>query len=145
LVSSFAFTACKKDDDPASPASGNNTMSLKYGGTQWNATLNVQATRSGTTIVVTGTDSNTKQAQVQLNGVTTTGTYQVDGSAGNTLRWTESTNPTDSFMANGTLGTGTIKVTELSDTKIVGTFNFTGYSVGGTKKTITDGKFNVEF
>lgn len=144
LISSIAFTSCKKsDDDSADPSTGNSTMSLKYGGTSWNATLNVQGIKSGNTIVVTGTDSNTKQAQVQLTDVNKPGTYEVN--AGNTLRWTESTNPTDSFMANGMFGSGSITVTEISDTKIVGTFNFTGFSAGGTTRIITDGKFSVEF
>ena len=143
LIASISFVSCKKDeDDSANPSTGNSTMSLKYDGTSWNATLDVQAIKSGNTIVVTGTDSNSKQAQVQLTDVTTTGTYEVN--VGNTLRWTESTSPTDSFIANGMLGSGTITVSELSDTKIVGTFSFTGFSTGGTR-TITDGKFSVEF
>ncbi len=144
LISSIAFVSCKKEnDDSGDPSTGNGTMSLVYGGTSWTATLDVQGIKTGNTIVVTGTDSNSKQAQVQLTDVTKIGTYGVN--AGNTLRWTESTSPTDSFMANAMFGSGTITVSELTDTKIVGTFSFTGFSAGGTTRVITDGKFNVEF
>ena len=146
LISSIAFVSCKKEsDDSGDPSTGNGTMSLKYGGTSWNATLDVQCIKSGKTYVITGTDSNTKQAQVQLSEITTTGTYEVTMGSGHTLRWTESISPTDSFMANGMLGSGTITINELTDTKIVGTFSFTGFSAGGTTRIITDGKFNVEF
>jgi len=146
LIATISFVSCKKDeDDSGNPPTGNGTMSLKYGGTSWNATLDVQVVKSGNTIVVTGTDSNAKQSQVYISNITKAGTYDVTVGSGNTLRWTESTNPTDSFIANGTLGSdGKITVTELTDTKIVGTFSFIGFSTGGTR-TITDGEFNVEF
>ncbi len=146
LIASFAFTSCKKseDDEVDPPSTGSSTMSLKYGGTTWNATLDVQGIKSGNTIVLTGTDSNSKQAQVQLSNISSTGTYNVTSASGHTLRWTESTSPTDTFLANGMLGSGSITVTEISDTKIVGTFQFNGFSAGGTTRTITDGKFNIE-
>ena len=146
LISSIAFVSCKKDeDDSVIPETENGTMSLKYGGTSWSATLNVQAIKSGQTIVITGTDSNSKQVQIQISRATSTGTYELTFGSGHTFRWTESTNPKDSFMANGTLGSGTVIITELSDSKIAGTFSFTGISVGFTEREITDGKFDVKF
>jgi len=48
-------------------------------------------------------------------------------------------------VANGILGSGTITVTELSTTKIKGTFSFDGMNTNGGSKNITDGSFEVDF
>lgn len=145
-ILSIVFVSCQKEeDDPVTPTTGTSTMTLKYGGTSWNASLNAQGIKSGNTIVITGTGSDSKQAQVQLSNITSSGTYNVTASSGHTLRWTESTNPTDTFLANGVLGSGSITVTEISDAKIVGTFQFNGFSAGGTTRNITDGKFSIKF
>jgi hypothetical protein len=136
----------KNDDDNGNPIGSNGSISLKVDGSTWNASLSVQAVNSNGVINVTGSDSNAKQAGVILYGVSAPGTYQVGPpNAGNTLRWTEGLGQNDTYQANGVIGTGTVTVTELSDSKIKGTFSFTGYNTAQTSKQITEGTFEANF
>ncbi len=139
--------SCKKDDgDSGTPVGSNGSISLKVDGSTWNASLAVQAVNSNGVINVTGSDSNAKQAGVTLYGISAPGTYQVGPpNAGNMLRWTEGLGQTDTYQANGVIGTGTVTVTELSDSKIKGTFSFTGYNTAQTSKQITEGTFEANF
>ena len=139
--------SCNKDDgDSGTPAGTNGSISLKVDGGTWNASLSVQAVNTNGVINVTGSDSNAKQAAVTLYGVTATGTYQVGPpNVGNILRWTEGLGQNDTYQASGVLGTGTITVTELSASKIKGTFSFTGYNTAQTSKQITEGSFEANF
>jgi hypothetical protein len=141
------LSSCNKnDDDSGTPIGSNGSISLKVDGSTWNASLAVQAVNSNGVINVTGSDSNAKQAGVTLYGISAPGTYQVGPpNAGNMLRWTEGLGQTDTYQANGVIGNGTITVTELSDTKIKGTFSFTGFNTAQTSKQITEGSFEATF
>ena len=105
LISSIAFSSCKKDDDTGDPSTGNGSMTLKHAGTSWNASLAVQAVNTNGVINVTGSDSNAKQASIVLYNVTKTGTYTVGGIGNsNSLRWTEGLGQNDTYSANGIIG-----------------------------------------
>lgn len=145
LISSIGFVSCKKDEDPASPGTSNGSISLKYAGTAWNASLAVQAISTGGVINVTGSDSEARQAAVMLYGISSTGTYEITTGSAHQLRWTEGINPEQTYVASGILGSGTIVVTELTDAKIKGTFSFTGANTAGATKTISDGSFEGIF
>lgn len=142
----MSLGSCNKDDGDSGTPGSNGSISLKVDGSTWNASLSVQAVNSNGVINVTGSDSNAKQAGVTLYGVSAPGTYQVGPpNAGNMLRWTEGLGQNDTFQANGVLGTGTVTVTELSASKIKGTFSFTGYNTAQTSKQITEGSFEANF
>ena len=145
LVAGVVMSSCKKDDDSGNPDTGNGTMSLTYGGTSWNASLAVQAINTNGVINVTGSDSEARQASVILVGVTEAGTYQVNTGSTSQLRWTEGLGQDQTYVANGILGSGTVTITELTATKIIGTFSFTGHNTDGGTKEITNGQFNVDF
>jgi len=147
IASVVMLGSCKKDDsDSGTPVGSNGSISLKVDGGTWNATLAVQAVNSNGVINVTGSDSNAKQAAVNLYGVSAPGTYQVGPpNQGNMLRWTEGLGQTDTYQANGVIGSGTVTVTELSDSKIKGTFSFTGFNTAQTSKQITEGTFEATF
>jgi hypothetical protein len=51
----------------------------------------------------------------------------------------------NSFSTRYEPGVGTITITSMTKTNVVGTFTFTAYSDKGVKRTITEGKFNVPF
>ena len=139
------FGSCKKDSDD-NPDAGNGTISLTVDGATWSASLSVQAVKTNGVINVTGSDSQAKQAAVVLYGVTAPGTYQVGpASPSNMLRWTEGIGQTDTYTANGVIGSGTITVTELTASKIKGTFSFTGFNTSQSSKIITDGEFEANF
>ena len=143
----ISFVSCKKDDgDTGTPVGSNGSISLTVDGSSWNASLAVQAVNSNGVINVTGSDSNAKQAGITLYGVSSTGTYQVGPpNVGNMLRWTEGLAQNQTYQASGVIGTGSITVTELSASKIKGTFSFTGYNTDQDTKQITNGEFEANF
>ena len=146
LVAALSFSGCKKNDDNNNPSGSSGSLSLNVDGSNWSATLAVQAVNTNGVINVTGSDSNAKQASVILYGVSTTGTYQVGpANPSNQLRWTQGLGTNDTYQANGVIGSGTVTVTELSATKIVGTFQFTGYNTTQSSKVITNGSFSANF
>lgn len=146
LIFGVLISSCKKDNDSGDPGTdGSGTLTLKYDATSWDASLAVVGVNAGGVVNVTGSDSQAHQASIILYGATGTGTYEVSSGLQNQLRWTEGLDPKDSYIANGIVGTGTITVTELTSTKIVGTFSFTGFNTNGDSKQITDGQFNATF
>ena len=51
----------------------------------------------------------------------------------------------DSFTTRYEPGEGTVTITKLTTTEIVGTFSFTAYNDKGGKRTFTEGSFNVPY
>lgn len=152
VMMSLAFislTSCKKDsddDNDSNPVLGGGTMTLKVDGTSWSASLASQAINTNGVINVTGSDSDAHQIAITLLNVTETGTYEVGSMVSqHGIRWTEGLESTDTYVANFTLGTGTITITELSATKIKGSFTGTVANTGQATKKITDGSFDVSF
>lgn len=147
-VAVLGLVSCNKSDDddvtPENPIS-NGSLSLKVDGTSWNASLAVQAVNTNGVINVTGSDSNAKQASVILYGVTEPGTYNVQAGLQHQLRWTEGLGANDSYIANGLIGSGSITITELSSSKVKGTFQFTGANTAQATKSITEGSFEATF
>jgi len=140
---------CKKDDEENNDNPNNNnpvgSMSLKVDGTSWTASLAVVATNSGGLVTVTGSDSNAHQAQVTIYNVSGTGTYQLGGSMTNPNmgRWTAGVNPEQTYTTSLGLGSGTVEITELTDTNVAGTFSFTAKNSNGDEVSITEGSFNA--
>lgn len=143
----LSITSCSKsnDDNTSDNTLSNGSISLNVEGSSWDASLAVQAVNTNGVINVTGSDSNGKQASVLLYGVTETGTYNVQAGLQHQLRWTEGLGTNDSYIANGLVGSGSITITELSSTKIKGTFQFTGMNTAQATKSITEGSFEATF
>lgn len=138
------FGSCFKTDNE-DPVVTDGQMTLKYNGNAWSATLAVVGTNSNGTINVTGSDASAHQASVTLVDVTTTGTYEIKAGSQHQLRWTEGISQEETYGANGIVGSGTVTLTELSETNAKGTFSFTGVNMNGDTREITDGTFEVEF
>ena len=148
LIAGITVTSCNKTEDPGTPAGSNGTMTLKYAGTAWSASLSVQAVNTNGVLSVTGSDSNAKQGALNINNINGTGTYKVGPNGtdpGNMLRWTEGLGQDQSYMANSVIGTGTITVDKLTATEVSGTFSFTGFNTAQTNKSITEGAFSAKF
>lgn len=147
-ISLISFSSCNKSDDettPENPLLSSGSISLKVDGNSWNASLAVQGINVSGVINVTGSDSDAKQAALILYGVTEPGTYTIGLGASHQLRWTEGLGQSETFIANGLVGSGSITVTELSATKIKGSFSFTGMNTDQVSKSITDGSFEATF
>ncbi len=131
------ISSCKKNN----PVGG--SMSLKVDGSKWSASLAVQAVNTNGVIMVTGSDASAFQVSINLLNATGPGTFDLgpNGVIGDAGRWTEGTN---TWVADNTVGSGSIVVTDLTATNIKGTFEFTA-SDGNTNKVITEGKFDATF
>lgn len=148
LIAGISLTSCNKTEDSGIPAGSNGTMNLKYTGTDWSATLSVQAINTNGVLSVTGSDSNAKQGALNITNINGTGTYKVGPNGtdpGNMLRWTEGLDPAQSYIANSIIGTGTITIDKLTATEVSGTFSFTGYNTAQSSKAITEGSFSAKF
>ena len=149
----IAFSSCSKDDDedgngddnPNPPATG--SMTCKVDGADWTAGLAVVATKNGTLVTVTGNDSNAKQLQLILYNLAGTGTVDLGGTPTNQNagRWTAGIGQNDTYTTQLGVGSGTVEVTELTDTSIKGTFQFTAKNPAGTEVAVTDGSFTATF
>jgi len=141
IVSTLVFTSCKKDNDPLT---GDGNMELVIDGDSWNASLAVVANKSAENIVtVTGSDSNAKQCQIIILNCNAIGTYNL--SDPNIGRWTAGLAQEQTYTTSVGLGTGTVEITELSDTGISGTFHFSAKNTEIEQITITEGNFNAVF
>ncbi len=159
VVFAVIITSCSKDDAPAQiqvPAIG-NYITAKVDGADFSTTIfgvsTANGSRSGsgdfTLIQVLGADINSNSIAINLLGITTTGTYTLDGNSDSVIAYT----PPTAGAAYGTGGCagaiGTITVSYLDSAKIEGTFSFTGKDVDNcatsATKTVTNGSFRCVF
>ena len=156
------MVSCSKDDPaPSTPTplpipSGSYINAVVDG---VNFTTNIfgvstaSGTRSGsgdlTLIQEVGADLGGNGIAINLLGITTTGTYTLDGNSDSVIAYT-TTSGTGAFGTGGCPGaTGTLIVTFLDNTKIEGTFSFIGKDVDNcatsATKTVTNGSFRCVF
>jgi|GEM_PF-747904 hypothetical protein len=143
----LGLASCTKSDEtmPENPILTDGSITLKADGVSWSASLAVQAVNTNGVINITGSDANAKQASILLYGIHQTGTYQMAAGIAHQLRWTAGLDQNDTYMANGLVGSGTITITELTATKVKGSFSFTGVNTTGASQSITDGIFTANF
>lgn len=107
------------------------------------------------TITLQGSNSGGKTISLILNGVSAAGTYDIGGNNSITIVGSYIDTNIQNPMASATYVApteggavmGSITISELTDTKIVGTFNFTGTNQDDATdtKAVTNGAFNLEF
>jgi len=161
-VLSTAAISCAGDDDGGGPgpSAAEGTITASVGGNNFTSitqgTTAMKVAVGGTyTITIQGTDLGGRQIQLILNGVDgETGTYEISQEAAisaigsyievNTATFTSQTWVAP-FEDSGVAGS--ITITEISDTNIKGTFNFTARNQEDAQdsKEITGGSFNVNF
>lgn len=160
----FAITSCSSDDDGGGGGSaGANTIKAKVDGS-WVTTVPVTgaAYHFGSMLSIQGATAGTssKSFLLTIHSYDGVGTYYIGGGAtglgqagaGYTEFNIDISNPTDieekTWQApyEGGDQVGEIKVSEVTDTYVKGTFHFTAKnSDDGTTKTVTEGSFNMEF
>lgn len=153
------LSSCSKDSSssstPATPTGSYITATVD--GASFSTTIAGISTASGsrsgsgefTLIQVVGADINSNSIAINLLGITTTGTYTLNSGSDSVIAFT----PPSGGAAYGTGGcegaSGTMNVTFLDDTKIEGTFSFTGKDVDNcatsATKTVTNGSFRCVF
>ncbi len=158
-VVAVSLTSCKKDDDGGGGGSaGSGTVVAKVGGSNFKsmeiASTATETTAGGsTTITIQGSDANGKGIFIYINNYDGIGTYEFSDSnvfVNATYVEANINNPLDSktwsapYTDSGVVGE--VSISEKTDTKIKGTFNFTAKNVNGDQslKNITDGSFNLD-
>ncbi len=156
----FTMTSCNKDDDGGdggNAAAG--TVKAKVDGSNFSSnpqlSMATQTNAGGSTIVtVQGNDNSGKAIVLVMNGLTGTGTYNIGGGANISISASylevNVSNPADTQTWQAPFDdtvAGEVKINELSSSKVVGTFSFTGKNVNGdnSTKAISEGSFNMNF
>ena len=149
----FAVAACG-DDGPTGPGGGSKSMSATIDGADVTfPSTGVTAVYTNNVLQIGGTTvtNPVRQVNISLNGITATGTYNLNPAAlpnnlatvtivsgGSASVWTTALSP----------ATGSITLTTLSGDRVAGTFQFTGQAGPGTpatgQKSVTSGSFDIE-
>lgn len=155
-VVAVSLTSCKKDDDGGgggSAASG--TVSAKVNGSNFNSMEMASfATLSSGTLILQGSNAAGEGISIVMNNYDGVGTYEFTDSnvfVVGTYIEVDVNNPmnaqtwTAPYQDSGIVGE--LKISEKTDTKIMGTFNFTAKNSGGdgSLRNVTDGSFNLNF
>ena len=166
LAIATILSSCSKDSDGGSslaiPATG-SYINAKIDGADFTTVIAGQsaatAVRSGsdvsTSILIGGSSfnmadpSNSKTISLSLNGITATGTYNLNSeNSESMLLYTIKNSTSQITYATGdcTGANGTVTISSISATKIEGTFSFTGKDDACTgTKTNTNGTFRGVF
>lgn len=159
-----ATYSCSKDDnggDGGTAAEG--TITFKANGTSVTTlSLTTSASISHNVLIMLGSSADTNPKGISLNimGVDGPGTYVIDGSVSSSIATyseyvVDMDNPTNTEVrlwaapyGEGVNKVGEIKISELTDTKVIGTFNFEGarFDDNGEiidKVNVTSGAFNI--
>lgn len=149
----FAFTlllgisSCSDSTDEDLGLSGEGSLTAKIDGSNFEAlSVAVVATISNNVAAIQGSNSEGEYIRLHISNYNGVGTYTTGNSISNTNSAMYGTvNPVISWVSTFDIGSGTIEVTEETDSFINGTFLFTGINSDGntTSKTITQGTFNA--
>jgi hypothetical protein len=148
LVCALAFAACKKEQNTVTTAA-TSTFLCKVDGADYKVTGTLAyGFNFGDSFGIYGLTGNGNQETCFITLPTGTGkgtyTFNTNTSA---MRGNFTDLAQKDYSTLWGQGTGTVTITELDAVHVKGTFAFTAYDgdTGVTKKTITDGAFNVAF
>ena len=159
-VSLVTFTSCKSDDDGGGGGNApSGTLSAKVDGSNFQSLdISSSATiaNNGQNLIIIASNSDGNAFSITIFGYSGPGTYPLGGGVNitNTASYSETdvdiNNPQNSTTElwqapyDDTM-VGEINVSEETDSKVIGTFNFTCKNVNGDQsvKNITDGSFNL--
>lgn len=160
-LAAFTFTNCSKSDDGGDGGNApNGRLVAKVDGKTFES-LEISSTATiandGQNLVIIATNTEAIGFAISVFGFEGVGTYEFDGGSlgvTNTAIYTE-TNVNLSNPANSTTEmwaapyeasvAGTIKVAEITDTKVIGTFSFKAKNSNDNSiKTIAEGSFNLK-
>lgn len=154
-------TSCSSDDSSGGGGNAaNGTIKARVGNSNFTSLqlasfATKQATGSVYTIILQGSDASGKAIQLIMNGVNgLPGTFEISDTSGIVTvgSYTEVNinNPLNSQVwaapYDDSGNVGSVTISEITDTNIKGTFNFTGKNQNGTDtKQVTNGSFDLDF
>jgi len=160
-MSVLLFTSCKSDDDGGNGGDApSGTLTAKVDGANFQSldiSSSATVANNGQNLIIIASNSDGNAFAITIVGYSGPGTYPLGGGANifNVASYTETdvdiNNPqnssTEIWQAPfDDTQVGEVNISEETDTKVIGTFNFTGKNVNGdqSEKSITDGSFNLD-
>lgn len=161
MVSLVAFTGCSSSDDGGDGGNANSGVLIaKVDGTSYQSMpISSSATiaNGGQNLIIIASNSDGNAFAFTILGFDGVGTYPLGGGVNifNSGSYTETdvdlNNPVNSTTEiwqapyNDTMA-GELRIAEVTDDKIIGTFDFTCKNVNGDQslKTVTEGAFNLD-
>jgi hypothetical protein len=148
LVCALAFAACKKEQN-AAPNAATSSFLCKVDGADYKVTGTLAyGFNFGDSFGIYGLtgSGNQETCFISLPAGTGKGTYTLNTTTSN-MRGNFTDLAQKDYSTLWGQGTGTVTITEIDATHVKGSFSFTAYDgdKGVTKKTITEGAFNVAF
>jgi hypothetical protein len=148
LFATLLLSACGSDGDgltepDLSPENG--TMTATVDGMSWSA-IQIAIVRGGNIITIGAANIDLIAIGIawQDQGV---GTYTIGGTPLATANLSEG--GSNSWQANGVLGSGSVTITSVSATRVTGTFVFTAEASAGSgtpaSRVVTNGAFDIAF
>lgn len=131
--------------DPT-PDPSESSITARIDGQAWTANVGVHAVRASGAVGIAGGDG---AVLISLGFVGGTGTFTIGGPSGANGTVSEANGTRVWSTATGPGGSGSITVTSIDDTRVVGTFSFVAPATANTgatgTRTVTEGAFNVRF
>ena len=157
IISGLFTFSCKSDDDGGGGGgAASGTMTAKVDGTTVSTIeMTTAAQISGGSLQITGNNGGTsdnKAFMLAIVSVDGAGTYPIGGGANvfNVASYTESnaSNPSNPQVVVWSAPfddtqVGEINISELTDSRVKGTFSFQAKNPDGNIKNITEGSFDV--
>ena len=160
-LSTVTLTSCSNDDgdanDPGDPGAASGVLVAKVDGNNYQSmeiSSSATVANNGQNLIIIASNSSGKAFSMTVLGFDGEGTYPIGGGANifNSASYTvtDVSNPqnpsTEIWQAPfDDMVAGEIVVTQVTENKVKGTFNFSCKNVGGDQsvKVITDGSFNL--
>ena len=147
LVCVSVFVSCSDAADDDLGLSGEGTFTAKVDGADFaSLKATVGASITSNTASIQGSNAGGEYIRISIMNYSGVGTYKTGDAVNNTnIIQYGTVNPVAAWVSTFNLGTGTIEITEETNTTISGTFSFTGInsSAGNSSKTVTEGKFSA--
>ena len=159
-ISLVSLTSCKSDDDGGDGGNApSGTLTARIDGTNYQSldiSSSATVANNGQNLIIIASNSDGNAFAITIVGYSGPGTYPLGGGANifNSASYTETdvdlNNPQNSTTEiwqapYDDTQVGEINISEETDTKVIGTFNFSGKNVGGDQsvKNVTEGSFNL--
>jgi hypothetical protein len=155
MCASLAMVSCSGDDDGGSTNGGNTSgeyVKAKIDGSSWSSssTIDVVSASNPTesVLMVQGSNNSGEVIQISLMSYDGEGTYDVSSQISGYAQYGTISPIAFYNSAVGGGATGEVTITEVTDTFVKGTFEFTGRNTeeGSTETVnVTNGEFKANF
>jgi len=159
-ISLVSLTSCKSDDDGGDGGNApSGTLTARIDGTNYQSldiSSSATVANNGQNLIIIASNSDGNAFAITIVGYSGPGTYPLGGGVNifNSASYTETdvdlNNPQNSTTEiwqapYDDTQVGEINISEETETKVIGTFNFSGKNVNGDQsvKNVTEGSFNL--